>query len=102
MICLRTNQLNCRGCRLAGGRNRVRLKSDFLNRFNAIWVVQSSLKKYSATPHPKLNLHQIRNFRNLLDSQLESEILTLLSHPSEGRLENVTDAGWDAVDADGA
>ena len=21
------------------------------------------------------------------------------SHPSEGRLENVTDAGWDAVDA---
>jgi hypothetical protein len=22
-----------------------------------------------------------------------------LSHPTEGRLENVTDAGWDAVDA---
>jgi hypothetical protein len=25
-----------------------------------------------------------------------------LSHPSEGRLENVTDAGWDAVDAKAA
>jgi hypothetical protein len=37
----------------------------------------------------------------LLDSQVESGILTILSHPSEGRLENVTDAGWDAVDAGG-
>jgi hypothetical protein len=46
-----------------------------------------------------LEFHQFLNFRNLLDKQVESGILTLLSHPTEGRLENVTDAGWDAVDA---
>jgi hypothetical protein len=62
-------------------RDRVRLKSNLLNRFNVIWVVQLYREKYFA-----LRLPQI------------SSILSL-SHPSEGRLENVTDAGWDAVDA---
>jgi hypothetical protein len=46
-----------------------------------------------------LKFHQFPNFRNLLDKQVESGILTRLSHLSEGRLENVTDAGWDAVNA---
>ena len=49
-----------------------------------IWVVQMYREKYFA-----LSLAQI------------SSILAP-SHASEGRLENVTDAGWDAVDAKAA
>jgi hypothetical protein len=52
-----------------------------LNHFNAILVVQLYREKYFALWLPQI-----------------SSIL-LSSHPSEGRLENVTDAGWDAVDA---
>ena len=59
----------------------MRLKSNLLSRFNVIWVVQLYRKKYFAFREPQI-----------------SSILAL-SHPSEGRLENVTDAGWDAVDA---
>jgi hypothetical protein len=42
------------------------------------------VKKYSALWLPQINR------------------ILALSHPSEGRLENVTDAGWDAVDAKAA
>jgi hypothetical protein len=81
----RANRVNFFGCLSLAPpevlRNRVRLKSNLLNRFNVIWVVQLYREKYFA-----LRLPQI------------SSILSL-SHPSEGRLENVTDAGWDAVDA---
>ena len=64
-----------------GPRNRVRLKSNFLNRFNVIWVARLYRERYFA-------LHRLQ-ISNILS----------LSHPSDGPLENVTDAGWDAVDA---
>jgi hypothetical protein len=53
-----------------------------MSQFNAILLVQMEAKKYFA-----LSLPQISS-------------MLAPSHPSEGRLENVTDAGWDAVDAD--
>jgi hypothetical protein len=66
-------------CRFVGSavgfKNRVRLKFNFLNRFNVIWVVQLYREKYFAFHGPQTS------------SNLS------LSHPSEGRLENVTDAG---------
>jgi hypothetical protein len=60
----------------------VRAKADFLNAFNVIWPVQSSLRKYSASPPP----------------QIKSISVAIPPH-SEGRFANVTDAGRDAVDA---
>ena len=59
----------------------MRLKSNFLNRFNVIWVARLYRERYFA-------LHRLQ-ISNILS----------LSHPSDGPLENVTDAGWDAVDA---
>ena len=51
---------------------------------NVIWVVQSSIKKYSCS------------------LQTQITCLSRASRPTEGRLAIVTDAGRDAVDADGA
>jgi hypothetical protein len=62
-----------------------------------IGSVPRKISRFAA--RPKLKFHQFLNFRNLLDRQVEAGLLMFLSHPTEGRLENVTDAGWDAVDA---
>jgi hypothetical protein len=64
-----------------GPRNRVRLKSNFLSRFNVIWVVQLYRKNISLFTAPK----SAASFRR--------------PTPQEGWLEKVTEAGWDAVDA---
>jgi hypothetical protein len=61
----------------------IACESNFPNRFNVIWVVQLCRKKYFTLRPPQITS------------------IIPLSHPSEGRLENVTDAGWDAVDAGG-
>jgi hypothetical protein len=63
----------------------VRQKPDLLKRINLIWPVQSHFKKYSASPVGQI-------------------ISTSSPRPVslEGRLAIVTDAGRDAVDADGA
>jgi hypothetical protein len=62
--------------------NDLRLKSNFSSQFNVIPCVQISRKKYSA-------------FRN-------PQIIGILrpSRPSRGAFAIVTNAGWDAVDAD--
>ena len=52
-----------------------------LNELNLMLAVQSSLQKY---------------FR-FGPTQIKS--ISLASHPTEGRIAIVTDAGWDAVDA---
>jgi hypothetical protein len=54
---------------------------NFLNTFKVIWLVQFSLRKYSASPPP----------------QIKSISFAIPSH-SEGRFANVTDAGRGAVD----
>jgi hypothetical protein len=56
----------------------VRLKTNFVRRINVICPVQMAAQGCFALPAPQIKL---------------------TTHPSEGRLENVTDAGWDAVDA---
>ena len=66
------------------GVNGLRVEIIFLNEINVIWVVQSLQKKYSGFPKKK----------SALDLQP--------SCPTRGALANVTDAGQDAVDADGA
>jgi hypothetical protein len=60
----------------------VREKLDLLRRFNLICPVQSAREKFPALPA----------------SQITG--LSLPSHPLEGRIAIVTDAGWDAVDAE--
>ena len=44
----------------------------------------------------------IRNFRNLAFRLTQISLILQLSRPTEGRLAIVTNAGRDAVDADGA
>ena len=56
----------------------VRLKTNFVRRINVICPVQMAAQGCFALPAAQIKL---------------------TTHPSEGRLENVTDAGWDAVDA---
>src|ERR1700682_1879867 len=60
----------------------VRAQPKLLKRINAIWVVQSPLQKYFASPVGQI-------------------ISTNSRHPTppEGRIMIVTDAGWGAVDA---
>jgi hypothetical protein len=60
------------------------LRTKNISTVKAIWVVQSSIKKY---------------FHSLLT---QITCLSPPSRPTEGRLAIVTDAGRDAVDADGA
>ena len=62
----------------------MRAKTNFLRPINVIWVVQSLLKKYSAFPNTK------------------SALYLSPSRPTKGALAIVTDAGRDAMDADGA
>jgi hypothetical protein len=62
----------------------MRREEKFSRRINVIWVVQSRLKKYSC----------------FLLTQITST--SSPSCPTEGRLEIVTDAGQDAVDAGSA
>ena len=62
----------------------LRVKSNFLKRFNLIWVVQSLRKKYFALSRPQIT------------SIFRASRLT------EGRLAIVTNARRDAVDASGA
>jgi hypothetical protein len=63
----------------------MRVKTDFPNRIRAMTLVQSLVQKYS----------------DLQKTQISCTSLVVPSH-SEGRLAIVTDAGRDAVDADGA
>src|SRR6516165_8614466 len=56
--------------------NRVRLNLNFMNRFNVIWVVQSSRQKYFASRLPQI-----------------SGYLPFIPHPQEGRFAVVTDVG---------
>jgi hypothetical protein len=60
----------------------LRVKGDLLRLLKLIWVVQSSLQKYFASPVGQI-------------------ISTNSRHPTppEGRIAIVTDAGWGAVDA---
>ncbi|WP_213735698.1 hypothetical protein [Bradyrhizobium sp. dw_411] len=60
----------------------LRLKTNFLSQFNVIPSVQMDRKKYSAFRSP--------------------QIIGILrpSRPSRGAFAIVTNAGWDAVDAD--
>src|SRR5437899_90085 len=60
----------------------LREKSNLLNGFNLIWVVQSSSQIYSASPSP-----QISGFFRAVSSR------------QEGRFAIVTNARWDVVDA---
>jgi hypothetical protein len=60
----------------------ARQKSDLSKRFNLICPVQSPRKKYVPS----------------LPTQITG--LYVPSHPLEGRIAIVTDAGWDAVDAE--
>ena len=60
----------------------MRQKSDLLKRFKLICPVQSRRNKYNS----------------FLPTQITG--LCVPSHPMEGRIAIVTDAGWDAVDAD--
>jgi hypothetical protein len=69
----------------AEAERRLRAAPNLSKQFNAILPVQSLLKKY---------------FR-FLPTQITSLIAAVSSH-LEGRLAIVTDAGRDAVDADGA
>jgi hypothetical protein len=64
--------------------SELRVKSNFLNRINVIWAVQSRLKKYSDFQKSQISLYPQP------------------STPLEGRIAIVTDAGLDAVDASGA
>jgi hypothetical protein len=79
------NQLNFSGhsfaCRARKASKMRARKTNFVSRFKPIRVVSSPCAKISLSENQKL-------------------CILPLSHPSEGRLENVTDAGWDAVDAD--
>jgi hypothetical protein len=43
------------GSGLATMENGVRVKTNFVSRFNAIWVVQSRSKKYSAFRRPQIS-----------------------------------------------
>ena len=61
---------------------RVLEKRNFFKQINLIWVVQSSIKKYSHFPFHPNHLH-----------------ISCRLVPQEGRLAIVTDAGRDAVDA---
>jgi len=60
----------------------LRAKTDFLSAFSVIWPVQSSSRKYLASP----------------PAQIKSISFAVPPH-SEGRFANVTNAGRDAVDA---
>src|SRR5436190_22812427 len=69
---------------IAGRMHRVRAQRNLLNRINLIWAVRSHLQKH---------------FRS---SPKQITSLVAPSRPNEGRLAIVTNAGRDAVDADGA
>jgi hypothetical protein len=61
----------------------LHVKTNFLNRLNAFAALTSE-------------------FQNLFLTKSKSRFISIPSCPTEGRLEIVTDAGQDAVDASGA
>ena len=67
---------------MPGAIRPLRAKSNLLNRFNLIWVVQSSSQIYSASPSPQI-----------------SGYFRAVSSRQEGRIAIVTNARRDAVDA---
>jgi hypothetical protein len=76
----RATQLNfarCRGARTPlGAKNRVRLNSNFVNRFKLIWVVQMDAQKYFTLPTTQIKLTTLA-----------------VPLPQEGRFAIVTDVG---------
>jgi hypothetical protein len=68
----------------------LRVETNFLNRISVITPVQPFLEK------------NIPNFRTIACAPAQITCISTLSRPIEGRFAVVTDAGRDAVDADGA
>jgi hypothetical protein len=68
--------------RPARARGALREETNLLRRINLFLPVQSRLQKYFWFSETKIILYPS------------------LSHPTEGRIMIVTNAGWDAVDAD--
>ena len=61
---------------LKSRQNALRENADFVRPIKAIWVIQSSRQKYSASPLPQITLTTPR-----------------IPHPQEGRIAIVTDVG---------
>ncbi len=76
------SRANMRQKRIYNLRERLRVKSNLLNRFKLIWVVQSVPQIYSASTSPQI-----------------SSFLRAVPPRQEGRIAVVTNARRDAVDA---